>query len=201
MEKVAQVLIECIQGRKQYEISRIMGWKEGATGTVIRRLMDKNFLEKTERGTYKTTEKGKEYVEQYVKKYQEQESRRIDNIVYNAYNFRDAVLKRSSAYVSMFTGMTDLLHIDRKTRTILQNIKKIYMNSVDVHLKDEMVIAATWADHDEPVCKDHKFNYNKSYDANASDEIKNICRKEDLFTSLHKYSRISLSLKLYWIKK
>ncbi|MGI0063157.1 MAG: hypothetical protein ACREBA_11965 [Nitrosotalea sp.] len=201
MEKVAQVLIECVQGRKQYEISRIMGWKEGATGTAIRRLMDKDFLEKTERGTYKTTEKGKGYVEQYMKKYQERELKRIDNIVYTAYHFRDAVLKRSSAYVSMFTGMADLLHIDRKTRTILQNIKKIYINSVDIHLKDEMVMAATWADHNEPACNYHKFNYNKSYDANASDQVKNICSKEDLFISLHRYSRISLSLKPNWIKK
>jgi hypothetical protein len=101
----------------------------------------------------------------------------------------------------MFTGIIDLIHIDRKTRTILQNIKKIYINSVDIHLNDEMVMVATWADHDEPVCKDHNFNYNKSYDNHASDEIKNICKKVDLFTSLHRYSRMSLSLKRYWIKK
>ncbi|MGI0006502.1 MAG: hypothetical protein ACREAR_00725 [Nitrosotalea sp.] len=201
MEKVTQILIECIQGRQQHEISRILGWKEGATGTAIRRLMDKDFLEKTERGIYKTTENGRRYVGEQMKKDEEQESRRIDYIVYNAYRFRDTVLKSSPAYITMFTGIIDLIHIDRKTRVILQNIKKIYINSVDIHLKDEMIMVATWADHNEPVCKGHKFNYDKSYDDNASAEIKNICSKEDLFVSLHRYSRISLSLKLYWIKK
>ncbi|MGI0073701.1 MAG: hypothetical protein ACREA3_07815 [Nitrosotalea sp.] len=199
MEKVVQILIECTQGRKQHEISRILGWKEGATGTAVRRLVGKNFLEKTERGTYKTTEKGKDYVAQYMKDYQERESRRVDYIVYNAYHFHDIVLKSSPAY--MFTGIIDMISIDKKTRTILQNIKKIYVNSVDTHLKDELVMVATWADHGEPVCNYHKFNYEKSYDDNASTEVKNTCSKEDLFVSLHRYSRISLSLKRYWIKK
>lgn len=201
MEKVVQILIECTQGRQQHEISRILGWKEGATGTAIRRLVDKDLLEKTERGTYKTTENGKEYVAQYMKDYQDRESRRIDYIVYNAYHFRDIVLKSSQAYITMFTGIIDLIHIDRKTRTILQNIKKIYVNSVDIHLKDELVMVSIWADHNEPVCNNHRFNYEKSYNANASEQVKNIYSKEDLFVSLHRYSRISLSLKRYWIKK
>ncbi|MGI0068686.1 MAG: hypothetical protein ACREAN_00355, partial [Nitrosopumilaceae archaeon] len=169
MEKVAQILIECTSGRKQDMVSNSLGWKEGATGTAIRRLVEKGLLEKTERGIYKTTKKGQDYVAQYMKNYEEQESRRIDFIVYNAYRFPDNVLRSSPPYISMLKGVTDLIRIDRKTRAILCNIKKIYVNSVDVHLKDELVMAAIWADHSEPVCNLHKFNYVKSYDINASE--------------------------------
>jgi len=201
VEKAVQILIECHNGRKQDMISRSLGWKEGATGTAIRRLMEKGLLEKTERGTYRTTEKGNDYVTQYMKDYEERESRRIDFIVYNTYRFPESVLQSSAPYISMFKGIIDLLYVDKKIRAILGNIKKIYMNSVDTHLRDELVIAAMWADHTEPVCNYHKFNYVKSYDAYASEKVKSFCSREDLFTILHRYSRVSMSLKRYWIKK
>ena len=201
MDKTVQILIECHSGRKQDMISHSLGWKEGATGTAIRRLVEKGMLEKTERGTYRTTRKGNDYVVQYMKDYEERESRRIDFIVYNAYRFPEGVLQSSAPYISMFTGIIDLLHLDRKTREILGNIKKIYTNAVDAHLKDELVIAAVWADHNEPVCIHHKFDYTKSYDKYASEKVQSLCSREQLFTVLHRYSRVSLSLKRYWIKK
>ncbi|NHI02326.1 hypothetical protein DYY67_2008 [Candidatus Nitrosotalea sp. TS] len=201
VDKTVQILIECHDGRKQDMISRSLGWKEGATGTAIRRLVEKGLLEKTERGTYRTTEKGSDYIAQCMKDYEEQESRRIDFIVYNAYRFPESVLQSSTPYISMFTGIIDLLHIDKSTRAILGNIKKIYTNAVDAHLKDELVIAAMWADHAKPVCIRHKFDYAKSYDAYASEKIQSLCSREQLFTVLHRYSRVSLSLKRYWIKK
>lgn len=201
VEKAVQILIECYSGRKQDMISRSLGWKEGATGTAIRRLVEKGLLKKTERGTYRTTEKGNDYVEQYMKDCEEQESRRIDFIVYNAYRFPESVLQSSAPYISMFKGIIDLLYLDRKTRTILANIKKIYMNSVDTHLRDELVMVSMWADHTEPVCIHHKFNYVKSYNTYALENVKSLCSREDLFTILHRYSRISMSLKRYWIKQ
>lgn len=201
MDKTVQILIECHSGRKQYMISHSLGWKEGATGTAIRRLLEKGLLEKTERGIYRTTGKGSDYVTQYMKNYEERESRRIDFIIYNAYRFPESALQSSAPYISMFTGIIDLLYIDTKTRAILGNIKKIYMNTVDTHLRDELVIAAMWADHTEHVCTYHKFNYVKSYDTHASEKVKGFCSRDDLFTVLHRYSRVSLSLKRYWIKK
>lgn len=201
MEKVVQILIECNSGQKQDIVSQSLGWKEGATGTAIRRLVEKGLLEKTERGIYRTTERGKDYVAQYMKDYEDRESRRIDFIAYNAYRFPDNVLSSSSPSILMLKGVTDLIHIDRKTRTILANIKKIYVDSVSTHLKDELVMVVIWADHTEPICNLHKFNYAKSYDINASEKVKSICSKEDLFTVLQRYSRVSLSLKRYWIKK
>lgn len=201
VEKVAQILIECSQGRKQSEISDIMGWKEGATGTAIRRLVDKGLLEKIERGIYQTTQKGKHYITEYMKDYEDQESRRIDYIIYNAYRFPDNVLSSSIPYVSMYKAIIDLIHIDRKTKAILLSIKKIYTGSVETHLRDELVMVSIWADHNESVCDCHKFNYKKSYDVNASEAVRKTFNREELFTSLHRYSRINLSLKRYWTKK
>ena len=68
-----------------------------------------------------------------MKDYEEQESRRIDFIVYNTYRFPESVCK-TTPYISMFKGIIDLLCLDKKIRAILGNIKKIYMNSVDTHL-------------------------------------------------------------------
>lgn len=58
---------ECTKGSHQKKISDILGWKEGATATAIKRLLEKRLLEKTERGIYRTTESGKKYVAEMIK--------------------------------------------------------------------------------------------------------------------------------------
>ncbi|CUR52638.1 protein of unknown function [Nitrosotalea devaniterrae] len=61
MNRYAQILQLCIGGCPQWKISEMLGWKEGATGTMMKRMLSKKLVIKTDLGMYKTSKLGLAY--------------------------------------------------------------------------------------------------------------------------------------------
>ncbi len=199
LSKTDKILILCQGSRPFSEIKNEIGWSDGTTYNALHNLLQRGLVEKDEIGIYRTTPEGERYLQKKTSKIEDIESKRIDNIAYNAYYYR-GIMRKKSFPVSLLIGMRDVLYKDSKTRRICDNIKQIYVNSVHCHFDDDLLVISTWADHKEHSCKKHDFDFQSSYDKYASDDVKTIDR-DGLFNSLHRYSRIVLSLDKYWTKK
>ena len=199
LSKTNKILIFCKIKRSFREIKKEIGWSDGTTYNVLRQLRDRGLVDRNEIGVYHTTHAGLKYLQEKTDELEDIESKRIDTIVYESY-FKRGVLPKTGPPLSLLIGIRDVLYKDVRTKRICENIKEIYVNSVHNHFADDLLIISMWADHTQHRCERHDFDFDASYEKHATDETREI-DKEGLFRSLHRYSRIVLSLDKYWIKK
>ena len=163
--KTEEILILCLNECRQKEITKHLEWSEGATGATIKRLTERKLLDKTDRGKYKTTEKGRKILRTQII---ESPVREIIGMITQAAIFIESRLRRTLTINALSPPKHENEDKYRHVQISVYNeLRNIYFESVKNSHNDLEFILAMWKTHSEPTCKDHGFDFIQAFEKNA----------------------------------
>lgn len=159
MKRTEQILLICVSKTPQKNITQSLGWSEGATSTVLKRLTKLTLLEKVERGHYQTTQKGMMYM---IKQFKERDVNTISDTISTAIKIiAHFINEKHNSFDNILTSQIKLKELTSETI-------HLYFDSVQSNHADALFIMHMWDSHELLTCEQHGFDFKYSFKKNAN---------------------------------
>ena len=192
VKQIDIILVECGNGEITLKkISDMLDWQTGAASAAMGQLVKKGLVEKKRYGYYVATKSGKKRIREIIES--EHPPDDIDSVVYRT----AALFTADSRFeiIRTFRYGKETKRPSAQTKRLGDVFRKVYVETIHCAHRDKPdFVKSMWRNHEEPVCHDCGFDFEKAYE-NHKKDINNITSRTPLS---HKFSKAKLFKNLRW---